>query len=49
MAQAGISVQLGVKEIYDVVCTKCKKKIRALIKDRITDQMVSQVIGGKEE
>lgn len=47
MAQAGISVQLSVKEIYDAVCKKCKKKIKDLIKEAISDQMVSQVIGGE--
>jgi len=45
LATAGISVQLSVKEIYDRVCVKCKKKIRELIKDKITDSMISQVIG----
>jgi len=46
-AKAQMSVQLSVKEIYDVVCPKCKKKIRQLIKEKITDQMISQVIGEK--
>jgi len=45
LATAGISVQLSVKEIYDRACARCKKKIRELIKEKITDQMVSQVIG----
>jgi len=45
MATAGISVQLSVKEIYDRICARCKKKVRELIKEKITDQMVSQVIG----
>jgi len=45
LATAGISVQLSVKEIYDRMCVKCRKKIRDLIKEKITDQMVSQVIG----
>jgi len=42
-----MSVQLSVKEIYDVVCQKYKKKIRQLIREKITDQMISQVIGEK--
>lgn len=45
MSQSGINVQLSVKEIYDTVCPECKKKIRALIKDKISDEMVSKVIG----
>jgi len=46
-AKAQMSVQLSVKEIYDIVCPKCKKKIRQLIKEKITDQMISQVISEK--
>lgn len=45
MAQAGISVQLAISEIYAKLCPKCKKKLKALIKEKISDQMVSQVIG----
>jgi uncharacterized protein with PIN domain len=44
MAQAGVSVQLSVKEIYDKMCPKCKAKIRELIKEKVTDQMVSEVL-----
>ena len=47
MAQQGINVQLSVKEIYEAACPKCKVKIKAMIKDKISDQMVSQVIGGE--
>ena len=47
-AQAGIQVQLSVKEIYDVMCPECQKKIRELIKEKVTDQMVKSVIGDKE-
>ena len=45
MAQAAMSVQLAVPEIYSQLCPKCKKKLRKLIKEKITDQMVSQVLG----
>ena len=45
MAQAGMSVQLAIPEIYKELCPKCKKKLRRLIKEKITDQMVSQVLG----
>ena len=48
MATAGLQVQLSVKEIYAVCCEKCRLKIKALIKTRITDQMVDQVIGVEE-
>jgi phage FluMu protein Com len=44
MAQAGIQVQLSVKEIYAKMCPKCRKVIEALIKEKITDQMVKGVL-----
>lgn len=47
MSEKGVKIQLSVAEIYQVVCPKCRKKIRALIKERITDQMVQQVVGGE--
>jgi len=39
-----VKVQLSLKEIYDKMCPKCKKKIRELIKEKITDDMVNQVL-----
>jgi len=45
MAQAGLQIQLNVKEIYEGCCKKWRKRIRELIKEKITEQMVSQVIG----
>lgn len=45
MAQAQMRVQLSVKEIYEAVCDGCKVKVRELIKEKITDNMVTQVIG----
>ena len=47
MAQAGLSIQLNVKEIYDRLCPKCKKKLKQLIKEKITDQLVEGVLEGK--
>ena len=40
-----MSVQLAIPEIYAQLCPSCKKKLRRLIKEKITDQMVSQVLG----
>ncbi|MCL6579349.1 MAG: hypothetical protein K6T73_08185 [Candidatus Bathyarchaeota archaeon] len=44
MVQAGLNVQISVKEIYDRVCPKCKKVIRELIKEKLTDQIIEQVV-----
>jgi len=47
MAQAGLQISLNVKEIYDRLCPKCKKKLKQLIKEKITDQLVEGVLEGK--
>ena len=47
MAQAGIQVQLSVKEIYAKLCPKCKAEIKKLVKDKLTDQLVEQMVGGE--
>jgi len=49
MTQAGIQVQLSVKEIYEKICPKCRKALKELIKDKISEQMVSQVIGEEQK
>jgi len=42
-----VKVQVSLKEIYNRVCSKCKKRIRELIKEKITDRMVDQVLEGE--
>ena len=49
MTQAGIQVQLSVKEIYEKICPKCRKALKELIKGKISEQMVSQVIGEEQK
>jgi len=45
MAQAGIQVQLSVREIYARLCPKCQAEVKALVKEKLTEQMVDQVLG----
>jgi len=45
MAQAGVNIQIRIKDIYDALCPECQTKVRALIKERITDLTVQQIIG----
>lgn len=45
MAQVGLKVQVEIKDIYDALCKKCKKKVRTLIKEKLTDQLVEGIIG----
>jgi len=46
MATQGLNIQLSVSEINKVLCGKCRKKLRGLVKERITDKMVDEVIQG---
>ena len=48
MAKTGLNIQLTIKEIYERMCPKCKRRLRELIKEKITDDMVNQVLGEKE-
>ena len=45
MAQARTSVQLAIPEIYAQLCPKCKQKLRRLIKEKVSDEMVNQMLG----
>lgn len=45
MSQAGIRVDLKLREIHALVCKKCKEKLRKLVRDKISEQLVDQVIG----
>ena len=47
MAQAAMSVQLAIPEIYAQLCPKCQKKLRKLIREKISDEMVNQMLGLK--
>ena len=49
MAQAPLTVQVPLNEIYAITCKKCRKKIRQLVKEMITDQLVDRVMGVEEK
>jgi len=44
LSKSEVKVQVSLKEIYKLVCPKCRRKIRNLIREKITDQMVNQVL-----
>ena len=44
MQQQQLAVQLSIQEVYDCTCAKCQKRIKDLVRDKISDQMVDQVI-----
>jgi hypothetical protein len=44
-AQQQVGVSLNLAEVYAHLCPKCQSKMRSLIKDKVSDQMVDQIIG----
>jgi len=43
-AEAQMRVQLSVKEIYEKLCPKCKRKLRNLIKDKIAEHLTDEML-----
>lgn len=39
-----IQINLQLAEIYKVVCPKCQKKIRDLVKDKMADDMIKSAL-----
>ena len=39
-----LKVELTIKEIYEHLCPECKKRIRMLIKEKITDELVDKML-----
>jgi len=42
-------VNLSLKEIYQKLCPKCQKKLRDMVKEKLTDQAVKDALESKEE
>jgi hypothetical protein len=43
-----ITVNIDLKEIYRILCPKCKKQVKALVQQKISEKLVEQVIGIEE-
>jgi len=43
------NVQVSIKEIYQVLCPKCKKRLIRLIKDKIDEKLILQALGVEEK
>jgi len=46
MTNQQLAVQLSIQEVYDCTCAECQKKIKDLVRGKISDQMVDKVIKG---
>ena len=47
MPKSGIKVQISLEEIYNMLCPKCKKKLRKFVKDRIAEHLTNDVLHAK--
>jgi hypothetical protein len=43
-----ITVSLELREIYKLLCDECKKKLRELVRRKISEKLADQVIGLEE-
>lgn len=39
-----IQVSLSLKEIYQAVCPECQEKLKQMVKDKMADDLVKQVL-----
>jgi hypothetical protein len=39
-------VSLSIKEIYKLICPECREKLEKLVKDKLQDNMVKQILEG---
>jgi hypothetical protein len=43
-----ITVNLDLREIYKLLCDKCKKRVKELVQRKISEKLAEQVIGLEE-
>ena len=39
-----ITVDVDIKEIYKLLCPKCKKKVKALVMQKVSEKLAEQVL-----
>jgi uncharacterized protein YlaI len=44
-----VQVQLSLKEIYDILCPQCKKRLKEKVKEKIADNLVTGMLQEKVE
>ena len=44
-----IRVPLNIKEIYKILCPKCKEKLEAVAKEKIAEALAKNVLQGKQK
>lgn len=42
-------VNVDIKEVYRLLCPECRERLKQLVKDKMTDQMVTGALEGKQE
>jgi len=44
-----IQVSINLKEIYSLLCPKCKRRVQKYIKDKIAEKIASQILDKNKE
>ena len=42
-----ITIDVDIKEIYRLLCSKCKKKVKALVMQKVSEKLAEQVLAEK--
>ena len=42
-----ITIDVDIKEIYKLLCIRCKKKVKALIQQKVSEKLAEQVLEEK--
>ena len=40
-----VRVSLTLKEVYELLCDDCRRRLRKLVRDKVAESLVEQVIG----
>ena len=41
------SLNVTMQEVYSQLCEECKKKVEALVKDKLTDEIIKKTLEGR--
>jgi len=49
MTQAKVLLQIDIKQIYNILCSECQFRLRTLLKDAVSEELVRQALGEKKQ
>jgi hypothetical protein len=49
MTEAKVLLQVDIKQIYSILCSECQFRLRQLLKDAVSEEVVRQALGEKKQ